>query len=242
MKCHQRKVRERVAEKDPRPVTESLKYFYVKETTRDIAENIIFTYEWLGTMNTIPRAFVGLFSPTNECHGVVCFGNGGGTLASSICDHELAKPIALERGACVHYAHPHAASCLIANACRLMYEVYGYNVFFAYSDAEAGEIGTVYQACNWLYLGQSPGRAGSHRTAYKHPETGEILSSRVMRRKRAALGISNLSELDATWERIKVKDKHKYVWIEGSKTMKKRLRHAIKYPVLKYPKRPTEEI
>jgi hypothetical protein len=31
----------------------------------------------------------------------------------------------------------------------------GYNVFVAYSDPAANEVGTVYQASNWLYCGMT---------------------------------------------------------------------------------------
>lgn len=50
-------------------------------------------------------------------------------------------PSALARGACVHWAHPHAASHLIAKACKPAHQQFGWSVFFAYADPMAGEIG-----------------------------------------------------------------------------------------------------
>src|SRR5205823_2134615 len=86
--------------------------------------------------------------------GVVCFGRTAGTkTAASVCGEEYAHLVkVLNRGACVHWAHPNSASFMISHACRLMTEK-GYHIFVAYSDAEAGEVGTVYQASNWLYAG-----------------------------------------------------------------------------------------
>jgi hypothetical protein len=51
----------------------------------------------------------------------------------------------------VHWAHPHAASRLIAHAVKFAAADFGWRVFLAYADMAAGEVGTVYQACNWLY-------------------------------------------------------------------------------------------
>lgn len=80
--------------------------------------------------------------------------------------------ICLERGACVPHAPPNAASFLISHACKLMWlttrseaieehqkekpdpSVQEVSRFFAYGDPEAGEYGAVYQAANWVYLGQ----------------------------------------------------------------------------------------
>ena len=54
------------------------------------------------------------------------------------------KIIALKRGACVHWAHPHAASKLIRRSMDLLPA--RYQVITATVDAAAGEIGTIYQA------------------------------------------------------------------------------------------------
>jgi hypothetical protein len=68
--------------------------------------------------------------------------------------------ISLARGACVHWAHPHTPSFLIARACKLAAKEFGWKVFCAYADPRAGEIGAVYQAASWLCLGIGPGRNG----------------------------------------------------------------------------------
>ena len=46
---------------------------------------------------------------------------------------------------------------MISNACKLAAKEFGWRIFYAYADPTAGEIGTVYQACNWLYLGIGAG-------------------------------------------------------------------------------------
>jgi hypothetical protein len=67
--------------------------------------------------------------------------------------------IALTRGCCLHWAHPHAASKLIRRSMDLLPE--RYKVITATVDGSAGEIGTIYQACGFDYVGtmRSGGRS-----------------------------------------------------------------------------------
>lgn len=236
-KCHQRMIREDMSDKEPREAPKSLSGFYVKEISKEEAKPIILKYEWLGTMPKITRFCYGLFSPDDELHGVACFGMGMGTNAGNISDADIAKPICLERGACVHYSHPHAPSFLVAKSCRKAYEEKGYNVFYAYSDSEAGEIGTIYQACNWIYIGVSPGRQSKYRYKYRNVFTGEVLSSRTMRSRVVRLKDRGEPPEDGVWEKIKDLGKGKYVWFEGSKSDKKKLKRGLRYPEVIYPKR-----
>ena len=159
-KCHQRLIREHMAEQ-PEPELEGKRRLaadfgnaVVREISYDEARNVILANEWLGNMGTTEFSF-GLFF-SEHLAGVACFGRTAGTqVAGSICGVEHAQRVATFcRGACVHWAHPHSASFLINAACREMTKK-GYNIFVAYSDPAAGEIGTVYQASNWLYCGKT---------------------------------------------------------------------------------------
>jgi hypothetical protein len=170
MTCHQKKIRDTKAltpladEPERRLAASSFKNAVVREITRAEALPIILDYEWLGTMGTTEFSF-GLFFG-EYLAGVACFGRtAGSNVTASICGKEYAShAITLSRGACVHWAHPHSATFLINKACDLMVAK-GYNIFVAYSDVEADEIGTVYQASNWFYVG-----AGGTPTLYVHPD------------------------------------------------------------------------
>ncbi len=148
--AHQRKIAEVLRGLEPRKAPASLDGFTVGLCTRDEALPIILKYEWLGNMGKA-KHFVALRSPERAVYGVACFGHGpGGGIRNVIGEPALC----LERGACVHYAPRNAASFLIAHACRLMAVTHGVQIFYAYGDPCAGEYGAVYQACNWIYLGQ----------------------------------------------------------------------------------------
>jgi hypothetical protein len=161
--AHQRRIREEMAVANPRPAALSLDGYAVETISRADATPIIMHYEWLRSVGKT-YIFVGLISPSREIEGVACFGHGP---SGSIRNIIGSPALCLERGACVHYAPPNAASFLIAAACKLVYRIHGVARFFAYADPMAGEYGAVYQAAGWLYIGQGlDGGNGRKRRYY----------------------------------------------------------------------------
>jgi hypothetical protein len=142
----------------------------------------------------------------------------------------------------VHWAHPHSASFLVNAACREMTNK-GYDIFVAYSYANAGEIGTVYQASNWLYCGTtnptekfrtSSGEIKDARlvSAYSRDRSGGMLRYKRTRAEQKQLLMEEGCEF--------FKDggpKHRYVGIYGDRRIKRILRRALRWEVLPYPKR-----
>src|SRR5271165_1061704 len=118
-KARQRKIRENHANQpDPllaekQSLATSLSNASVQEVDYHTAKTLIEQYEWLGNMGTTDYSF-GLYFG-KYLAGAVCFGRTAGTkTAPSICGKEYAHlVITLNRGACVHWAHPHSASFLI---------------------------------------------------------------------------------------------------------------------------------
>jgi hypothetical protein len=148
--AHQRMIREEMIRRIPRTAGTSLNGYAVETISRDDALPIILHYEWLGSLGKA-NYFVGLLSPNREIEGVACFGHGP---AGDVRNIIGSPALCLERGACVHYAPPNAASFLINAACKLISRAHGIDRFFAYGDPSAGEYGAVYQAAGWAYLGQ----------------------------------------------------------------------------------------
>jgi hypothetical protein len=149
--AHQRILAEKERAEKPRERMTSLLGFSVETITKEQAKTVILKYEYLGNIGKA-NYFIGLFSPDRELVGVACFGYGPSTPAMRTLLGGEAW--CLERGACVPWAPKNAASFLIQSACRLMCKITGISRFFAYGDPMAGEYGGVYQACNWVYLGQ----------------------------------------------------------------------------------------
>jgi hypothetical protein len=82
----------------------------------------------------------------------------------------------ISRGACISYSPKNLASSLVMYAVRWMSKNTDYRLFTAYSDPEAKELGTIYQACNFYYLGQSFGAARQYQI-----ENGRWVSDRYFR-------------------------------------------------------------
>jgi hypothetical protein len=192
MICHQRQIRDRLAGEQPRPVMSSLSGCRVAEINLPQAEHIILTYEWLGNIGKwkLPDACYGLLGPSDELLGAVMFSSGPHNTRRILFGHDSDKAICLERGACVHWAHEHAASFLIGRATRLAAQAKGWELFYAYSDPAAGEIGTVYQATNWIYFGLGPGNTRRNGVRYALRPPGVVpgdflnyLDTRCLRRK-----------------------------------------------------------
>ena len=234
--AHQRRIREREAACDPRPVMASLDGCTVERVSFAEAKAIITRYEWLRSMPATPRACYGLKTPDGELAGVAVFASPPSPESRDLCGPEHRDlMISLARGACVHWAHPHAASFLIPKACKLAAKAFGWKVFSAYADPTAGEIGTVYQAANWLYLGSGTGRGDRRgRWRFFNQREGRWRSERTVYKRR--LKLADLRS-HPDWIADSTPDKGRYVWFEGDKREKRELRRALKYAPQPYPKR-----
>jgi hypothetical protein len=86
----------------------------------------------------------------------------------------------VQRGACASWAPKNLNSRLVMFACRWMVNNTKKRLFVAYADHSAGEIGTIYQACNFDYLGSRFGV----RYGYALP-SGKIVGARYFTRTSA---------------------------------------------------------
>jgi len=225
----------------------------VKEITKRTAAEVILKYEWLGNMGVTDHAF-GLYFG-EYLAGVVCFGRTAGTnTTASVCGREYAHLVkVLNRGACVHWAHEHSATYLIARACQLMTEK-GLHIFVAYSDIEAGEIGTVYQASNWLYAGTTNsadlGFVWTGKPILKDSKWGTFKDGKIHNERNIQHSIRKGYRLEMSRKEKRAQmvregflfvkttqPKGRYVGIYGSKAMIKTLKGALKWGISTYPKR-----
>jgi hypothetical protein len=118
----------------------------------------------------------------------------------------------------------------------------GFHIFVAYSDPTANEIGTVYQASNWLYCGTTNATeqfrtpdGKIHDARQVHCLTrdrigGSLKYKRTRADQKKILMEQGCEFLDGT-------PKHRYVAIYGDRRTKRVLRRALRWEVLPYPKR-----
>ena len=209
----QKQLRDRYLVEGTPPVPHvDVKRAEVRRVSRHLAQQIIHKYEWLGTMAQTGYHY-GIFYGS-FCAGVCCYAAGGGTggvnshMPFGIKPNELAI---LARGACVHWAPKGSNSKLVSWACKLMAKDTHCKIVIAYSDTDAGEIGTIYQACNWIYIGK-----GSSTRQWIAPN-GRIFDQKLpydLKRKQGGTRAQFTSALRAAgWEEQSSNPKHRYVCI-----------------------------
>jgi len=112
----------------------------------------------------------------------------------------------IHRGACISWSPKGLASRLLMFAVRWMVRRTRYRIFTAFSDPEAGEIGTIYQACNFRYLGQRYGSKRRYSIQGKESNDRYFRTVVGFRRYARALGIEWLTGWDdgnrVVWELI----------------------------------------
>jgi uncharacterized C2H2 Zn-finger protein len=244
-KCFQRYIREVYAEIDPRESIVSLKRAgaRVEKISRAEAEYLILRYEWLSegkADNACGRgasAFYGL-KIGDEIIGADVFGVGTSHEALNICGEKyIPQTVSLMRGCCVYFAPKNAPSFLTREAMRQASAAHGWNIFVAYADEDAGELGQIYHAVGWKYIGQGSGRPkGNVHLNWRKPDGTEVSSQTVHKKN-----LTKREMFARGWEVIPVRPKKRFVWFEGTPAQRLELESKCRYPFLDYPTRDGSE-
>jgi len=248
MKCWQYQIREKFDSGEAVEQLELLKdevdiditKSILKEIPRDVAKPFIEKYEWLGTLGTFKFGY-GLFFPYksgigHKLGGVACFSKTTTWQAEvSICGEEYRdKVILLCRGACANWCSKGTNSHLISLALKSVERDTKYRIVLAYSDRRAGEVGTIYQATNWYFIGWGA-------TGYDNVPKG-LVDPNDVRFHTRGLPKELKSERrlkEAGYEVIKIPraNKGRYIYFLGSRKERKELLRALRFKILPYPKR-----
>jgi len=170
---------------------------YVPKTDTQMAKDIkafIEKHEWLGKIGIYPtHYFVTKYKGVLAGVVIMDMPNAFSTILGA-----KTKKIErlISRGACISWSPKNLASSLIMFAINWMVRNTHYRVFTAYSDPEAKELGTIYQACNFYYLGQNSGTTKQYKI-----ENGRWVSDRHFRSRSVykRLAKENGIELDDNW-------------------------------------------
>ena len=159
----------------------------------------------------------------------------GAILYGSGANRHLARPFGLQgTEACelVRVAlacgreHP-TSRCLAISLKMLRRQSPGLRLIVSYADTQAGHLGVIYQATNWLYLGAGTQPYLKVRGTIEHPR------SLYDRYGRGGQQIAWLRQhVDPNAQRIEMPAKHKYVW-----PFDRTLRRQLEAKALPYPKR-----
>jgi len=224
----------------------------------------IIRHEWLGRIGLYPTHFF-----TARYKGIlagVVIMDMPNAFSKMLGEDTKKVERLISRGACVSWSPKNLASTLISFAMKWMVANTEYRLFSAYSDPAAKELGTIYQACNFYYIGQKSGA-----TAQFKIKNGRWVSDRYFRSRSVYKRMAKEHEVDwqrdwqdgdkvkfdlmpeeiaksiKQWskdfmmscEKRKIKPKHKYVYVLGcDKRETKKLRKLFlsRNKVFDYPK------
>lgn len=228
---------------DGQPIVPDIAKAEVRAVSRNIAKRIIEQYEWLGKLAAVNWYYYGIFFD-GVCAGVVVYGPEYiENLGRWDKYGYTGKIILLSRGACVHWAHPHSASKLIRQSMKMLPPQY--KVITCTVDDLAGEVGTIYQACGFDYVGSmrdsNPNVKSRKGDRIGWLDGNRMISTRMLRQK---CGSSQLEEVRKHFPNIrtvKQNSKGRYFAFRGSKKEQRELRAAIAHLVKPYPKRQSQE-
>ena len=169
-----------------------------------------------------------------HCAGVVCYGyfQAMQGYEKFVGKDYTDNGIQLSRGACVHWAHPHSASKLIGKSLQHLKKE-GYKYAVAFSDPEAGEIGTVYQATNWYYLGF--GNTKHYNLIY---EDGKLfMNDRDFNKKYKFKNLKSFLKINPNIKLKTIMPKARYIKLLGNKKENREMFKVLKNRIKPYPKR-----
>lgn len=135
---------------------EDFDFAYIESADdKKTATEFIKKYEWLGTVGSYPThwfkaTYKGLWG------GVVIMGMPN-SFSKLLGDNTKDIERLIARGASASWTPKNLGSCFVMWCIKWMVSNTNYRLFTAYSDPQARELGTIYQALNFFYLGRNSG-------------------------------------------------------------------------------------
>ncbi len=135
----------------------------------------ILRHEWLGTLSQLTTHWFAAYYK-GILAGVILM-NIPNAFSKLLGEETKDVERLVSRGACISWSPKNLASNFLMWCIKYMVKNTQYRLFTAYSDVTAMELGTIYQACNWFYLGQKFGATEK----YINPYNGKMVSDRAFR-------------------------------------------------------------
>jgi len=164
--------------------TSDFDFDYVDKSDREQCDEVrdfIVRHEFLGCLPNRPtHRFTARLRETGALAGVIVMATPNAF--SHLLGKENKNIIKLvSRGASISWAPKNMGSWLVSRACKWMVQNTEFRCVEAYSDPLAKELGTIYQALNWTYLGQTSGT----NKVYRDPDNKDRgwFSDRDFRKK-----------------------------------------------------------
>jgi transcription termination factor NusB len=216
----------------------------LKVIDRKTAEPIIKEYEWLGYLPKYCNHYFGLYFIIDDCEylgGVVALQpEYGENLGVWDKYGYTGKIIQLSRGVCLWWTPKNSASFMISRVVKWLKNNTKYSIITATVDPNAGEIGTIYQSLNWIYVGVFGGNltsTGKERIRYGYIINGKLYNQRHIRSKIGSAKKEEVLKHFPNVEIINLGRKRRYFYFFGSKVENKKYMNSIKNLIQTYPNR-----
>lgn len=147
------------------------------------AKEFILKHEWLGKMSLYPtHIFTARYK--GILAGVVIM-DMPNAFSKLLGENTRKIERLISRGACISWSPKNLASALVSYSMKWMVYNTRFRLFVAYSDVEAKELGTIYQACNFYYIGRSSGAAKQYQIENGTWKSDRYFRSRSVYKKKA---------------------------------------------------------
>lgn len=168
--------------------------------------------------------------------GTTCFSHSRGLVARVASTFGLAV-YQICRGGTVCGAPFNTPSQVLSGAMRELRRERGDCLIVAYSDRNFNEVGTIYQACNGLYTGQTKPKNQSNYVI-----DGRTVSAWLVRRRYGTRAMEKLRKIDPRIIKAPLTPKYRYVFVQASRRTKAKVLSAFRPHILPYPNRISENI
>jgi hypothetical protein len=198
-------------------------FYYVNITDkneRQKMKHFIERHEWLGNLSQYTTHWFACYHK-DVIAGVILF-NMPNAFSKILGDNTKELERLISRGACISWSPKNLASSFMMWCIKWMVDNTQYRLFTAYSDPTAKELGTIYQACNFYYMGQNSGTT----TRYINPYTNKVVSDRYFRQKTAYKKFA--TEIGIQWDKSWA-HKTGMNWNNMPKEIEEKLREYSKY-------------
>lgn len=160
---------------------------------KDRLKAFIERHEWLGNLSQYTTHWFATYHK-GQLAGVILM-NLPNAFSKMLGEDTPQLERLISRGACISWSPKGLASHFLMQCIKWMVDNTSFRLFTAYSDPNAKELGTIYQACNFYYLGKKSGT----ETRYVNPYTGKMVSDRFFRQRSAYKKYAE--ELKIKWQK-----------------------------------------
>lgn len=208
---------------------------YVKEINKQMAQDFFAKYEHLGNCGLGVWHYA-LFNENNQLISVVSFGstnfNTNRSFIGKIANKYGVRVIQLTRGGTKFNAPKNIPSFTIKKAMSEIKKRFGDCLIIAYSDTKWNEIGTIYQASNFVYLGTTNPKGQANYFV-----GNKIISGWDIRKQYGTRKMSVLENKIKDIKKIPLTPKHLYLYINSCKKLKNKIAVELSSKIQEYPKR-----